>query len=104
MTGLQQRDDGTLFGTVNLLAGSVAPRVAEIRDKTTGKNSRHPAFQLSAGQDSAHDLLLLPAGVMARASVVRFLDAGGQPLPALRLADCLERGGEVEFWRVATHN
>lgn len=103
ITGLQQRDEGSLYGTINLLPGGGAPRVAEIRDKTTGKNSRHPAFQLSAGKDCAHDMLLLPAGVMARASVIKFLDAGGQPLPGLRLADCLERGGEIEVWRVAAN-
>jgi len=104
VTGLQQRDDGSLYATVDLLAGSVVPRVAEIRDKTTGKNSRHPAFQLSPGKETTHDLLLLPSGVMARASVIRFLGADGHPLPGLRLADCLERGGEVEFWRATTQN
>lgn len=101
VTGVQQLGDGSLYATVSLLSGTVAPRVAEIRDKTTARVSRHPAFQLAAGKDELQDMLLLPAGVMARASAVRFLDGGGSLLPGLRLTDCLERGGEVEFWRIA---
>lgn len=104
VTGLQQCDDGHLYAAVSLLSGSAVPRVAEVRDKTTGKSARHPAFQLAASKGGTQDTLLLPAGVMARASSVRFLDRGGQLLPSLRLTDCLERGGEVEFWRVAASN
>ena len=100
ITGLQQRGDGLLFATINLLHGEVFPRGAEVRDRTTGKSALHPAFQLPAGDDGRESLLLLPAGVMARASSVRFQDASGQFLPGLRLADCLERGSEVDFWRV----
>ena len=46
-------------------------------------------------------LLLIPAGVMSRAATARFFDAAGVPLPDLHLAECLERGGEVDFWRLA---
>lgn len=104
VTGLQQGDQGSLYGVVNVLSGNASPRAAEIRDRTTGKNSRHPALQLSTAGNDAHDMLLLPSGIMARATVIRFFDGGGQALPSLRLTDCLERGGEVEFWRVATGN
>ena len=100
ITSLQQRDDGKLCATVSLFPGGIIPLLAEIREKASGKISRHPAFQLPVAQDGAKPMLLLPAGLVARASVLRFLDADGLLLPALRLADCLERGGEVDFWRV----
>lgn len=101
ITGLRQCEDGILCCTVSPLSGDAAPRGVEVRDRITGKVARHPAFLLAAGKDRRQDLLLTPAGVMGRASGVRFLDGGGQPLPELRLAECLERGGEVDFWRVA---
>lgn len=101
ITGLRQCEDGILCCTVSPLSGDAAPRGVEVRDRITGKVARHPAFLLAAGKDKRQDLLLTPAGVMGRASGVRFLDGGGLPLPELRLAECLERGGEVDFWRVA---
>ena len=103
ITGLRQGEDGTLCCTATLLADGAAPRGVEVRDRITGKVERHPALLLAAGGERARpDLLLTPAGVMARASGARFLDGGGQPLPGLRLGDCLERGGEVDFWRLAS--
>ncbi len=100
ITSLEQRTDGMLCATLDLLPGDAVPRVAEIRERASGKNSRHPAFLLPAsggGQQS----LLLPGGMMARATAVRFYDGSGQFLPGLRLVDCLERGSEVEYWRVS---
>lgn len=102
ITGLRQCEDGILWCTVSPLSGDAAPRGVEIRDRITGKVERHPAFLLAAGKEGRQDLLLTPAGVMGRASGVRFLDGRGQPLSELRVDDCLERGGEVDFWRVAS--
>ena len=100
ITSLEQRTDGVLCATINLLPGDAVPRVAEIRERASGKSSRHPAFLLPVGEGGQQSLLL-PAGMMARATAVRFLDGGGQALPGLRLVDCLERGSEVEYWRVS---
>ncbi|MDR1936785.1 MAG: hypothetical protein LBS49_14635 [Candidatus Accumulibacter sp.] len=104
ISGLWQNEDGILFCTADLLPGGVTPRIAEIRNWMTGEVVCHPAFQLSAQADGAQDMLLLPTGVLARASGVRFFDCDGQLLFETRLADCLERGDEVEFWRVASND
>ncbi len=102
ITSLQQLDGGKLYATVSLFPDGIIPLLAEIREKASGKVSRHPAFQFPAAQDVAKSMLLLPSGLVARASTLRFLDAEGQFLPGLRLADCLERGGEVDCWRMQT--
>lgn len=99
IASLEQRADGLLCATINVLAGDVVPRVAEIRERTSGKSSRHPAFLLPVNEGGQQNLLV-PAGMMARATAVRFFDGNGQALPGLRLIDCLERGSEVEYWRV----
>lgn len=100
-TGVGQPEDGVLCCFVRLLSDKVMPRGVEIRDRITGKVERHPTLLLpSDGEHATRDLLLIPAGVMARASSVQFLDAGGQPLPGLRLGECLEHGNEVDVWPV----
>ncbi|MDR2112550.1 MAG: hypothetical protein LBQ62_05560 [Candidatus Accumulibacter sp.] len=104
INALWQNGDGTLFCAVNPLPGGVTPRVAEIRNWMTGEVAYHPAFQLSSEEDRARDRLLLPAGLLVRASGVRFFDCGGELLFGLRVADCLERGDEVEFWQVASND
>ena len=100
VVGLQQMDKGLVGCTLDLLSSDVAPHVAEIRDRLTGAKSKHPAFLLGAENDRAAGRLLLPAGVMARASTIRILDASGQALPEMRLVECVERGGDVDFWRI----
>jgi hypothetical protein len=102
--GLWQGNNGVLFCAVKSLSGGVTPRVAEIRNWATGKVTRYPAFQLAADADRMQDQLLLPAGVLARSSGVRFFDAGGQLLYELRVAECLERTGDLEFWRIASQD
>jgi hypothetical protein len=104
INGLWQDGSGILYCNVRPLAGEAVPRIAEIRNWMTGEVVRHPAFQLPANEERARDLLLLPAGVLVRASGVRFLDDDGELLMALRVADCLERGSEVDFWRAASND
>ncbi|MDR2787609.1 MAG: hypothetical protein LBD06_04475 [Candidatus Accumulibacter sp.] len=104
ITALWQNDDGILFCSADPLPGRVTPRVAEIRNWVTGEVARHPAFQLGAAGDRAQDVMLLPAGVLVRASGIRFFDDGGELQFELRVSDCLERGDEVEFWRVPSND
>ena len=101
INSLGQRADGGLEASVGLLPGDVVPCVAEIRDRTSGKTQRHPVFLLKM-RDSDEQNLLMPAGIMARATAVRFYDAHGQSFPQLRLVDCIERSTEVEYWRVSS--
>ena len=103
INSLGQRADGVLQACIGLLPGDVVPCVAEIRDRTSGKSVRHPVFLLSV-RDSDEQSLLMPAGMMARATTVRFFDGRGQSLPKLRLVDCVERGSEIEYWRVLCDN
>lgn len=100
VTGIQQRDDGLLCAVINLFPEGALPRAVEVRDKTTGRVARHPAFEVAASDGTAR-LLLIPGGLMQRAATVRIFDAAGKPLSDFRLGDCLERGGEVDFWRVS---
>ena len=100
IASLEQRADGLLCITINLLPEDIVPRVAEIRERTSGKSSRHPAFLLPAIEDGQQNLLM-PAGMMAQATAVRFFDGNGQVLSGLRLVDCIERSSEVEYWRVS---
>ncbi len=101
VAGLGQSEDGVLCCFVRLLSDEVAPRGVETRDRITGKVERHPALLLPSDDEHAtRDLLLIPTGVMARASSVQFLDSDGQRLPGLRLGECLERGNEVDVWPV----
>jgi hypothetical protein len=101
VSGLWQGEGGTLFCAATPLSNGVTPRVAEIRDWADGDVTRHPALQIVAEGDRMQDRLLLPAGVLARNSGVRFFDIGGQLLYELRVAECLERVGDVEFWRIS---
>ena len=100
VTGIQQRDDGLLCAVINLFPEGALPRAVEVRDKTTGRIARHPTFEVAASDGNAR-LLLIPGGLMQRTAAARIFDAAGKPLPDLRLGDCLERGGEVDFWRVS---
>ena len=104
ISALWQGDGGVLFCAATPLSGGVTPRVAEIRNWATGKVTRYPAFQLAADAERMQDQLLLPAGVLARSSGVRFFDVSGQLLYELRVAECLERAGDVEFWRIASQD
>jgi len=100
VTGIQQRDDGLLCAEINLFPEGTLPRSVEVRDKTTGRVARHPALEVAANGGNER-LLLIPAGLMARAAAARFFDAENALLPGFRLAECLERGGEIDFWRVS---
>ncbi len=101
VTGIQQRDDGLLHAVIDLFPGGALPRSVEVRDKTTGRVARHPVFEVAAN-GGRERLLLIPAGLMLRAAAARFFDASGTLLPGLRLVECVERGGEVDFWRVSS--
>jgi hypothetical protein len=100
VTGIQQRDDGLLCAVINLFPDGALPRAVEVRDKTTGRVARHPAFEIAASDGNAR-LLLIPGGLMQRAAAARIFDAAGKPLSGLRLGECLERGGDIDVWSVS---
>lgn len=87
--------DGALHATLRLLPGAPRALPAEVRERPSGKTSRHPAFLLPAvaGVESPA-AVLLPAGVPARAQSINLMQDG---VP-VRLEACLERGGDYERW------
>lgn len=90
--------DDTLNIVAKSLAGELTPLVAEVREKPSGKLSRHPALLVSVARDTHSRSVLLPVGLSARAQTISFYDAQGQSPVALRLGDLLERGGDSERW------
>ncbi|MFZ4535952.1 hypothetical protein [Propionivibrio sp.] len=101
ISSLYSRCDGSLNISASLLSGEPTPLLAEMREKPSGKISRHPAFLLPATEGGNPASVLLPVGVPARSLSIRFYEAQKHTLLALGLADCNERGGDNERWSVA---
>jgi len=96
VSSLYARGDGSLHAVVQLFPGDPQPLVAQVRERPMGKVSHQPALMLPAAAAVGSPLsVVLPAGLPARALSVSLLQE--QPL-ALRLAACLERGGDYERW------
>ena len=100
--------DGRLCLTASVLGNEPTPLVAEIRERPSGKQSRHPAFLLP-GTSGGHGPLsgavtasvVLPAGLAARALGTRFFEAREQSLFPLKPVDCIRRGSDHEIWALA---
>jgi hypothetical protein len=99
---LSSRNDGNLVVIASLFSGNPVPLLAEIREKTTGKTSRHPAFMLPEEEGGSPPSVFLPAGLPPRALSIRFHEALEQSPLRLRLLDLLERGGDNERWSFAS--
>jgi hypothetical protein len=101
ISSLYVRGDGGLSVGVNFLPGEPAPLVAEVREKPSGKISRHPAFLLPADIDMSPSVIL-PVGLAVRALSIRFYEARTQSPLSLRLLELMERSGDNERWSLAT--
>ena len=104
VSSLCSRRDGRLCISASLLAGKPVPLLAEVHEKPSGKQTRHPAVLLTAERgllDDAAPQVFLPVGVLGRALTIHFLDCRGESLPSLLLADCVAHGGDSERWSVA---
>jgi hypothetical protein len=99
VSSLHARCDGSLCITASLYPGTPEPLLAELREKPTGKISRHPAFLLS--QENGDSGLFLPPGLQARGLSIRFYEGREQSLLGLRLLNLVERGGDNERWSIA---
>ena len=100
ISSLYARGDGSLCVGINVLPGEPAPLLAEVREKPSGKISRHPAFLLPADIDVSPSVIL-PVGLPARALSIRFYEARGQSPLTLRLHELMERSGDNERWSLA---
>ena len=101
ISSLSARADGCLNVGISFLPGEPAPLIAEVREKPSGKVSRHPAFLLPADIDVSASVVL-PVGLPARALSIRFQEARSQSLLSLRLHELLDRSGDNERWSLAT--
>ena len=100
ISSLYARADGSLSVSLSILPGEPAPLTAEVREKPSGKISRHPAFLLPADIDTVPSVIL-PVGLPARALSIRFYDARAQSPLTLRLLELMERSGDSERWSLA---
>ena len=98
ISSLKSNADGSLSVSTSQISHEAEPLVAELREKPSGKVSRHPALLFPAGDDGAPPSVVVPAGVPARALSVRFYASGEQTPFGFRLAANLERGGDNERW------
>ena len=94
---LYARGDGSLCIGISLLGGEPVPLLAELREKPSGKISRHPAFLLPADAGMSPSVVM-PMGLPARALSIRFYEALEQSPLTLRLQTLIERSGDNERW------
>jgi len=93
--------DGGLCIVARVLASEPQPFLMEIRDKTSGASSRHPALMLPAGNGGVVASMFVPVGLTARAAASRFLEPQSNSALSIHLANCIERGSDHERWAVA---
>ena len=93
--------DGGLCIVARVFAGEPQPFLMEIRDKTSGASSRHPALMLPAGNGGVMASMFVPVGLSARAAASRFLEPQSNSALSIRLASCIERGSDHERWGLA---
>jgi hypothetical protein len=98
IVSLYAQIDGSLCITARLFASVPAPVLAEVREKPSGKVSRHPAFLLPSEEGGGVPLLVLPVGLAAQALSVRFYEAREYLPLALRPLRLIERVGDNERW------
>ena len=93
--------DGGLCVVARVYAGEPQPFLMEIRDKTSGASSRHPALMVPAGNGGDQASMFVPVGLVARAAATRFIEPQANSALSIRLADCIERGSDHERWGLA---
>ena len=98
ISSLRSNSDGSLSVSASLIPFEAQPLVAELREKPSGKLSRHPALLFSSDEDGTPPSVIVPAGLPGRALTVRFYASGEQTPFGFRLAANLERGGDSERW------
>ena len=98
ISSLKSNVDGSLSVSTSRISHEAEPLVAELREKPSGKLSRHPALLFPAGDDGVLPSVVIPAGLPARALSVRFYASGEETPFGFRLADNVERGGDSERW------
>ena len=96
LSSLCTRSDGSVHAVASIFPGAPAALVAEVRERPTGKISRHPAFLLPGNNAlGTPTSICLPAGMATRALSVSLLR---DPPVTVRLSSCLDHGSDYEQW------
>lgn len=101
ISSLHTCGDGRLCLRADLFLGETNPLLVELREKPSGKTSRHPAFLLAESDSAAAATVVLPTGLAGRALSMRFLDARTQSPILLKPIECIRRGSDNESWALA---
>lgn len=91
------RADGSLWVEAVLLSGRAEALLLGIRDRQTGRASRHPALALDAEAGRAPSRVVVPSGLVPRAASVALLDLAGDALP-YALGEQSMRADDHEVW------
>ena len=101
VSSLSVCQNGGLCVVARVFAGEPQPFLMEIRDKTNGASSRHPALMLPAGNGGDQASMFVTVGLPARAAATRFLEPQSNSTLSVRLTNCIERGSDHERWGLA---
>ncbi len=91
------RADGSLWAEATLLSGRAEALLLGIRDRQTGRASRHPALALDTESGQVPRRVVVPTGLVPRAASVALLGLGGDPLP-YALGEQAMRADDHEVW------
>lgn len=94
---LSALSDGSCCVEGQLLPGRAEPLLAAVHDRSTGRETRHPALALRVPVGAPAEQVLLPSGLVQRAGRFQLLDLSGRAAPFL-LKECIARGDEYEAW------
>lgn len=93
--------DGSLRVVARPQAGRPTPVLAEVRDRNTMQALRYPAIVVAAASGIGAPQLFIAAGLAPQTTPIRFYGVDGEPLSALRVDTCVDRGDDCERWAVA---
>lgn len=92
------RNDGSLYLVASRLPGDPQAMAADVREKTTNRQSAQALLVLSAAAPESPASLIMPVGLPVRTASLSLRET---PPRALRLLACLKRGADYERWTFA---
>ena len=100
VSSLHVSGDGDLHVVARIFSGEPQPLLLEIRDRTSGALSRHPALMLPMGEGLEPASLFIPGGLAARAAASRLFEPQANSPLSFGLECCVARGSDHERWRL----
>ena len=96
LLSVENETGGTPF-LMQVLSGRAEALLLGIRDRQTGRASRHPALALDTESGQVPRRVVVPTGLVPRAASVALLGLGGDPLP-YALGEQAMRADDHEVW------